>query len=479
MAKISNIENESIDLMDAYLQLLLAVTWQQERSDGIERLLELAQLVRQKVNECGNIFDSDHERTLAASQIFDSLQDARQQPGAMRHLHTLVDWASTPLDLNLPRLHRDTDSPYLIAMALVAEVKKDVEARIPRSEITAQVCKTIHAYGKKNNFPFYVPTLAACIVDLASRPWHSSQEEVRTEVARYERAAESWATNKKLIIRSQIVAELHPLTDAIHLEIDQSYSWSNLAMSFEGKTSLMALSFYTQLNFYGLVNDAHFSHRAVTTTIIPPAEFHRMINTSFIRGSTLLFSGIDRETRIMRRRIFDAERADVRIDGKRVNDSLVLLVPNEDDSFDIERQLALLLMQLDSVWRRRNINSENSTEFFHGLPESLRDLVAYHGIRRKIINTKKTLLFCLAGLIAENVYQNRNRYKILLKNGKRVKTKNDVDEYVISLLKNHGFQYSFETLRKGRTRWRHEFLDRVPYFFGFNETEAKSESTTP
>ncbi|WP_145956368.1 hypothetical protein [Burkholderia pseudomallei] len=455
--------------MDAYLQLLLTVTWQHEQGDGLERLVELAELVRQKVDACADTFESDTERALATNQILDSLQDAKRPSAPTRHRHSLGDWTSTPAGTDLPRLHRETEAPYWVVKPLVTEAKRDVEARVPRRNLSTRVSGTIHAIGKKEGFPFYVPALSACIVDLASRPGRISDNEIHTEVARYQEVAERLAANTKLIARSQIVAELQPTAEQIHLQIDQCYSWADLARYAAKETSLKALGLYTQLNFYGLVKDGHFSPEAVKTKLMPTAEFHRHFNLWFVRGMTLLLSGDDRETRIMRRSIVDAERADVRVYGKRVQDSLVLLVPCDDEAFDIERQLALLLLRLNSVRRKHNVAPDRPAEFFERLPQSLHQLVADHGIRRKVIGTKKTLLFCLAGLIAENVYKYRGRHDTVLANGRRLKTREDADMYVAGLLKQHGFQYSAETLRKGRARFRREFLDRVPVIFGLDE----------
>lgn len=457
----------SIDLMDALLQFLLATTWQNERSNGLSRLRDLAKSVQEKLAECTDVFESQRDRTVAASQILDALQDARRSPGTEQSHHLLSDWAMMPTDMNLPCLHRETAAPYQVAMTLVTEAKRDFEAQLSRAEIVAKLRRTIRDIGERERFPFHVPTLTSCIIDLASRPGNVLETELLNEVGRYEKEAERLATNTQQIKRMQIIDELLPVAEGVCLQIDQSYSWSTLAISGAGKTSLMALGVYTQLNFYGLVNDARFSRQAVKAPI-PADIFHREFNIWFMRASTLMFSGDDRETRTLRRSIVDAERADVHVYGKRVLDSLVLLIPLDDDEHDIERQLALLLVKLDSAWRRRHFNLEAYAKFLEKLPASLRNIVVNNGMPRKVVSTKKTLLFCLAGLIAENIYRYQDRHETLL-GTESIKNRSDIDAYVAVLLKEHGFQYNAETLRRRRTKWRRKFLDSVPEIFGLDE----------
>ncbi|WP_186150766.1 hypothetical protein [Burkholderia gladioli] len=470
MTTICEKEIAAIDLMDAYLQFLLAVTWQRRQGNGLERLIDLSQQVRGKVDASAGIFESDRERAIATSQILNSLQDARRPLGPGRRSHSLEDWTAPPSDVDLPRMHQENEDSLLnFARTLMVQVKRDFEARVPLRTLTSWVGGPIRAIGKDLPFPFHVPALADCIVYLASRPGHVTERELCTEVARYQQVAERLAANKKLIARLQIAAELRSTADEIRIQIDQSYEWDTL-VDHVTDTSLKALDLYARMNLHGRVNDGRFSPEAMKTKPIPTAEFDRLFNSWFVRGLTLSFSGDDRETRAMRRSILDSERANVRVYGRPVLDSLVLLVPCDDRTLDIERQLALFLMRLDSKWRNRHLGPSESGAFFDSLPEGLRDLVANHGIRRKIVDTKKPILFCLAGLIAENLY--RDRHSTNLKGVSPVRTWADTDDYVAALLNERGFAYSAETLRRGRPRFRREFLNRVPDIFGFDEPDG-------
>ncbi|TCF97942.1 hypothetical protein BZM27_55280, partial [Paraburkholderia steynii] len=82
------------------------------------------------------------------------------------------------------------------------------------------------------------------------------------------------------------------------------------------------------------------------------------------------------------------------------------------------------------------------------IPKALWGLVEGYGMWRKVILTKKDLLFCLAGLMAENIYHARARNKPKRKDGTPVKTLEDCYLLTVELLASHGFTYSAATLKK-------------------------------
>lgn len=455
--------------MDAELQLLLAMTWEHEQGNGLTQLRNLSELVKQKVRESSHIFEKERDQETAAWTILNSLQHANNRSADEKGLsYSLLDWSISPANKDLLRLHRETKAPFSVAVALAMEAKAAIDDRVPKGRIMQEMRRRIRLIGEREQFPFHVPALAACIMAIASRPGRIVQSELIADVESYEKGVESIATDSARIKRMELVAELLPTAQQIRLKIDQCYSWSDLA-HFDGRrTSLKALAYYTQLNHYGYVADARFSPQRVAVNIIPSDLFHSQFNIWFLRASTLMFSGDDRETRILRRSIVDSERANVRVYDKRVLDSLALLVPLDDPKHDIGRQLALFLMRLNLEWKKRQIEPKDSAEFLEKLPVSLRDLVISHGMRRKIVSSKKTILYCLAGLIAENVYRYRHQYKDLLV-PLRIKTRADVDDYVAKRIYEHGFQYNAETLRRRRAKWHREFLDRVPEIFGLDD----------
>lgn len=476
MPKVTSEEHAAIDLMDAYLQLLLALTWQHSQSDGLKRLVALRKQVVQKIDASPHVFKSERERSIATMHILNSLQDARRCPVSDRSVHPLHQWTTSPSSIDLHCLHRQCEDNFSNAVAeLVSAARIRMESRVARQDLTNWIGRAICAMAEDLGIPLYVPALADLIVYLASQPGYSPASDLHTELSRYQQLAERLSENKNLIIRSQIVAELRPLADDISLRIDRSYAWAELA-SFTKETSLKALGLYTQLNLHGRIKDGRFSHNIMRKEAMPSVDFERVFNPFFVRGLTFLMSGDDSDTRQMRHRIVDTERVDVRVNGRRVSDSLMLLVPCEDREFDMERQLALLLLRLDKDRRSRHGNPDKSAPFFESLSPDLHQLIENHGVRRKLIHTKKKLLFCLAGLVAENVYQYREQHSTFLSAGRPLKTRVDADEHTVALLRESGFHYKSETLRRGRPLFRRNFLDRVPTIFGLDESEPDVKS---
>jgi hypothetical protein len=96
------------------------------------------------------------------------------------------------------------------------------------------------------------------------------------------------------------------------------------------------------------------------------------------------------------------------------------------------------------------------------IPKALWGLVEGYGIRRKVILTKKDLMPCLAGLMAENIYSAREKNKPKRRDGSLVKTLEDCYALTVELLASHGFTYSEASLKKGRTRFRKKYLEKIP-----------------
>jgi hypothetical protein len=478
MPKLTNSERAAIDLMDAYLQLLLALTWQNMQSDGVGRLIELKKLVTQKLEAYPHVFNTEHERSIATMRILNSLQDERRRLELERPNNMLHQWTTIPSNIDLPSLHRKSEySFFKTAKVLVsaARARIHVDSGVTRPELTNWISEGVSAMAEDLGVPLYVPALIDLTLYLANLPGGFTSTILRNELSLYWQVAERLAENKELIIRSMVVSELKASADDISLRIDQSYSWADLA-SFAKETSLKALGWYTQLNLHGRVQDGHFSSNIVSKKAMPSADFESVSTPWFIRGLTFMMSGDDHDTRRVNRYIVDTERADVRVKGRRVSNSLMLLVPYEDSrELDIEHQLAVFLFRLNRVMSDRHDGLNKPMTFLEGLSPDLRQFAENHYVRRKIIHTKKELLFCLASLIAENIYRYRDKNNTILSDGRPLRTRTDADEFTIALLKEHGFHYKAETLRRGRSRFRRDFLERVPAIFGLDELESNDK----
>lgn len=449
--------------MDAFLQLLLAKTWQHTQSDGLIKLTKLSKMIRHEIDAHAKVFESERERSLALSQILRALQVSKEYPETSGPTLVHQHWTILPLDIDLADRHRQTERQHFHAVAhLISTTTAFMQSRPGRQVTEKWVDGAIRAMGEDLSLPIFIPALTDLIIHFATRPGRLPIPALNMELQRYRKTAIELASNRKVMIRAQIVSDLRPMASGIDLQIDQSFDWDQLT-NHAKDTTLSALRYYAQLNANGHVSDARFSHNAMLETRMSRTEF-AIFTPKFIRAMTISMQGRDLRTRTMEKTIIDTERSDVRVNDRRVRKSLILVIPYDEPDFDIELHLALSLQRLDM--KSRQHKEAQSEDVHEWIPESLHPLIEAHGMRRKIVHNKKTMLFCLAGLLAENIYRYRAQYTTTLQNGTLLKTRAHADEYTAELLRKYGFHYSAESLRRGRSRFRKDFLDRVPIIFG-------------
>lgn len=458
----------AIDLIDAHMQLLLAITWQNSQSDGLSRLRALEKMVEQKLNEQERIFPTASERTMAGLQVLQALQEARERlPDSVRPAYS--NWTSFPTASDLARLgidHHDALVPT--TQRLISTIRIKMEFRAETYQLKRWLEDAVRSIAKDLGFPLYIPAMVDLALHFALRSKPIEEGDVRDALTGY------WVfvlqrhdEDIKRSVRDKIVSELLGAARKIRLHIDQSYSWVVLTM-LGARTSLDMLKTYMVLNVHGWITDGHFSPGRVSAKTMSHNQFQKLFTRQFVRGSTLMMSGDDLQTRQLRRSILDTAHGEVRINDRRVSNSLLMLAPDNQDSDNLERLIALFVLKLEHKRRARQPEGSHPFLDIEHLPPLLQQLIAKHGIKRKICNTKKNILFCLAGLLAENIYMYRDRHKTLLANGMPIQFRKDADEYAVSLLSQHGFQYTAESLRRGRARFQRAFLKRVPGIFGLD-----------
>ena len=470
MPRLDDLEKMALDLMDAHLQLLLAITWQNSQNDDLSRLLALRKTVEQKLDAQAQIFPSESERKGAVMQILELLQQACRRPPRAVDL-AYANWTTFPAASDLAHLgpnHRDALVP--VTQRLIRTTRVTMESRAAPDQQKQLLENTIRSCAKDLDFPLYLPAMVNLVLHFARRPKPVGDKEVRNALTQYWMLVlDRLKDDFKHGARDKIVSELLCEAREIRLQIDQCYPWDTLAM-MGTKSSLDALQTYTIFNVHEWIKDSHFSPGRVSAKTLSPAQFQQLFTPTFVRNSTIMMTGDDRQTRQFRRSILDTVRGEVQINDRRVSNSLLMLVPYDQDSVDLERLMALFVLKLERKRRERQPGRSNTFLDIEHLPPFLQQLITKHGIRRKICETKKNLLFCLGGLLAENIYMYRDHHKTLLDNGMPIRFRKDADKYAASLLSKHGFQYTAESLRRGRAQFRRDFLERVPAIFGLEDT---------
>lgn len=464
MPEIDDQEKLGIDLIDALLQFFLAVTWQNAQTDGLSRLHALFKSVKHRLAEHQQIFASASERTVAALHVIEALQASRHMK-----LPTLryTDWTNFAAALDLFDRNPDMHALRPAIHALIERTRARIQGRVPASALPYEIESETRVMARSLQFPLYVPGIVRLVRHFATLTRPLEDAELESALTQY------WVSvlhrlehERKRDICDQIVSELRDTAHAIDLRIDQSFAWSVL-VSERTFTSLYLLKIYMALNVRGWITDARFTSGRVRVNGLSQDQFDKLLTPNLVRDTILMMSADDAKSRKMRRSVIDTDRQRTQINERQVSNSLLMVAPYHIDGVDLEHLIARFVLKLVRQRKRRH-GARPDSPGIDDLPPLLQQLVTHHGVRRKICATKKNVLFCIAHLVAENVYRYRERNQTKPDNGTLVRTRQDADVFTASLLANHGFQYTAESLRRGRAHFRHTLLDRVPDLFGLD-----------
>jgi len=470
----------AMDLMDAYVQLLLAITWQNRRTDGLEKLIRLAHFVNERIDGRPDLFPSRVERLEAQRGTLHALQSVRHRVRGTTH-----PWTTSPVDCDLKRRHTEAAGPLLVEIAaLVVGTQLRIPSNVSRRELVTWIHQGLGVLSSALSIPLHIVALTDLILRLAYRPGPPREAALIAELSRYRVFSERAAVDPGLRFHLDLMEELKPLADEIQLEIDVSYDWEDLSYLAK-ETSLKALSIYRLLNKCKWLVDGHFSETKGDDRQIPIDIQERFLTHRQLHGMSLMMSGSNQDTRHLQRHIVNSRSREVMVDGRKLSNSLVIIVPYQDADIDLEHLLGQALVRYSKIRGAQNDRGETAgahpaddtappSPLLEEIPKALWGLVERYGLRRKVVPTKKDLLFCLAGLLAENVYHLRARNKPKRKDGSPVKTLDDAFAWTVELLASHGFTYSTETLRKGRSRFRKEYLERIPEILDITEPPGRA-----
>jgi hypothetical protein len=453
-----------IDLIDALLQFALAVTWQNAQTDGLARLTVLFKSVEQRLAEHQQIFATASERSVAALQVIDALQTSRHtKPTTLRY----TDWTNFAAALDLFSRNPDIHALRPAIRSLIERTRVQIQRGVPPAALRHGIESETRVMARALHFPLYVPGVVRLVLHFATLALPVEDAELDPALTRY------WVSvlhqlehERKRDICDQIVSELRDTASAIDLRIDQSFAWSVL-VSERTFTSLFLLKIYMVLNIRGWITDARFRSGRIRVNDLSQDQFDKLLTPSLVRDTILMMSADDAQSRHMRRSVIDTDRQRTQINARQVSNSLLMVAPYEIDGVDLEHLIARFVLNLVRQRKRRH-GAQPDSPGINDLPPLLQQLVAHHGVRRKLCATKKNVLFCVAHLVAENVYRYRDQNQTKLDNGTLVRTRQDADIFTASLLANHGFQYTAESLRRGRAQFRHTLLERVPDLFGLD-----------
>ncbi|WP_208934012.1 hypothetical protein [Paracidovorax avenae] len=455
-------EDSAIDFLDAYMQLVLAMTWQHRRSDGLMRLKELAESVEQRLEGWAPLFEDPRALHVAKSQVLLSLQRIRNRGQAD------ILWTMNPHGVDLqavsPELFCRLSSEIHAAAVTTTE-------HLQHHSLDAKVdilSRATRALSTEISFPLFAPEYVVLILNLSKEPELRRSALASQKLKDYLRKAEKIAKDTVRTAIAVTSSELAEQAIGIDLEIDQSFDWDTLASYSE--TPLTFLRQYAMFNELGYVSDARFLFKRSKKPSLYLDELRRLWTPSMLWATGLMMQGRDAEDRRLAKLIQNPK-------GPLVNpltrdparaDAFTVTVPQDIKDEELEQVIAKLLFRLFK--RRRGASNsapgslpDHRSEF----SGALRSIMERQGVKRRLFSGKKQILLCACGLIAEEIYRRRLHLSgKSIVGGTEITTREDADEYVSLLIHDVGFSYSAETLRRNRSRFRKDFLESVPGIFG-------------
>lgn len=466
-------ENLAIDFLDAYMQLVLAMAWQHRRSEGLVRLKELAEAVEQRLKGWGPLFEEPRALGVAKIQVLLSLQRTRNR-GQIDIL-----WTMNPRGVDLQAISSELFSRLSSEIRAAATAIRGQRQHHALDAIVDNLSRAIRGLSAEISFPLFAPELVALVLNLSEEPESRQAAIASQKLKDYLWKAEEIARDTFRTAIAVTSSELAEQAFGIDLEIDQSFGWDTLA-SYIYESPLRFIRKYALFNALGYVSDARFLSTHSKNTFPNLDELRRLFTPSMLWATGLAMQGRDAEDRRLARLIQSPKDSLVKSltrDPARA-DAFMITVPQDVKDEELEKVIAKLLFRLSKRRRRAsNIAPDVVPDFRSEFSGALRSIMERQGVQRRLFLSKKQILLCACGLVAEEVYRRRMHISgKSIVDGAKLTTREDVDEYVSTLVHAEGFSYTAETLRRNRSRFRKEFLNSIPEIFDLKLRPSPSRS---
>jgi hypothetical protein len=462
MSEAKNLENSAVDFLDANMQLVLAMAWQNRRNDGLVRLKELAEAVEQRLKGWAPSFEEPRALGVAKMQILRSLQRTRNR--GQRN----ILWTMNPHGVDLQAISPELFSRLSSEIRAAATTIRGQRQRHALDAIVGNLSRFILGLSAEISFPLFAPELVALVLNLSEEPESRQAAIASQKLKDYLWKAEKIAGDTVGTAIAVISSELAEQACGIDVEIDQSFDWDTLA-SYICESPLRFVRKYALLNALGYVSDARFLSTHSKKTFPNLDELRRILTPSLLWATGLAMQGRDAEDRRLARLIQspkDPLVTPLTRDLARP-DAFTITVPQDVKDEELERVIGKLLFRLSRRRKRAsNIAPDVVPDLRSEFSGALGSIMERQGVQRRLFSSKKQILLCACGLVAEEVYHRRSHIsgKSIVA-GAQLTTREDVDEYVSKLIRAEGFSYAAETLRRNRSRFRKDFLESVPEMF--------------
>jgi hypothetical protein len=459
--------NQVIDAFDAIITFSYAYEWQKLQNNEVDKLFELRDLISSHIeNEAPYIFIMPKERESAVIQILNKLKQAAKDDSCPKAVDFDDVWLNKPRNLTgiyLAQKHSEKfDCIVMLAMSVVKSLNRLLPDELKPSVPKEQVGAMLEKLCKEMPYDFKVPIHKELLTSRLHQYFlgtFASEQGTFKEVNAYRKLVDSYCkeAERRLVkmVEENVIGNsvIHFFTQAkgINIEIDRYYPWALICYGVMDYQDLLA--WYSSVNALGLVEDSQYEGGKTLDDVSRKSELVQILQKglSYRQYPSSPKDGIQRY-------MFDSNRAPIIIDGKPLQNHLVMALPYDKPISDLQDNLRNYARYLGNEATSYSHTYSHIFEF----EDTVNSAMEY----RKLDIPYRKLALSNAGSVLQDICSllclqfERSSIDKPKKYQLKKRQRKDVHE----LIEGHGFKYKEETVETVRKNKEKNMLETVNRF---------------
>jgi hypothetical protein len=332
MSKTTPEHERIIDIFDAAITFSYAYEWQKQKSNGINKLIELQENIFLYLQANAiPLFMTSSERAAACISILNMLYQAVRENIFPKEIDFEDFWLNKPKNLSGHYLAEKQDEELSYIIILASEVTTSLNKSLPDeikpyvtiSQVEAIITRVCNEMHKTLTAPIHKRLLASILhqyfLAIQSKNINTQNESSGYEIIVEDychKAIQEFVTMVKNDFFSKAVKEFFSFAKEIDIQIDTYYSWTIICFGPPAPKKL--LSWYQNVNALGYIEDSHYiggNKQKGESLDLKLQELYKREH------------GYQPEIRSSQRFIFDTSYTPVIIDGKSIQNYVVMAFP--------------------------------------------------------------------------------------------------------------------------------------------------------
>jgi|GEM_PF-1653127 len=464
MPRIDSEEEHCIDIFDQIITYSYACEWQKLQNDSIDKLLALSDEIslyiekRDKISCVSSVdnkqfhvsvlFVTAEEKQRARFSVLNILSDAVHNEHCPSPIDLKKLWLNKPKKLGghyLDTKHNSMFDKYIILVIYVCiklnkSLSKELKPFVTVEQVGVIFDKTFREDQEIYSMPIYRDLLVSKIHQHYLKSFALEQNTFQEVAASeqlikhyFKEALEEFVRMAKDIFLKKAAQRFFSSAKQIKLDIDKYYSWAMITDCQHDNSVL--LSWYAAVNSVELVNDGRYksiNNKSSSKTLDLTLQNILDEKISYMYS---LFN----QKKWSQRYLFDSTTTPIVIDGKTVQNHLVMTLP-------YDKPLPNLANRLRN-YQRYISNKIYSYAQTYGQSPEYETEVNTANLDRKIKNPYKKITVSDKGSILKHIctllclqYESSPEHKN--------KLKKQLLPDIMTLINNHGFSYSQDSVKK-------------------------------